>query len=231
MELSIDTSTRFASVALSQEGRCTLETTWRSSRNHSVELAPTVMALLERAGGSVADLSAVFVARGPGGFSALRVGMSLAKALAVAREIPLVSVPSLDVEAWPYLGLGRPVAAVIGAGRSRLYIGLFEGGQGEGDLGRYTVATRQELADLVGPGRLVCGEAAVEVADALASSGSSAVEVPPPTRRAGVLAFLAYRRLQAGLVDDPDTLQPLYLRSSQISAAERRWTSGRPDAS
>ena len=108
MELSIDTSTRYASVALSRSGECVAELTWRSERNHSVELAPTVRDLMGRDSVAMSELDAVFVAAGPGAFSALRVGMSLAKTLASALKVPLVSVGTLEVEAQPYLGLGVP---------------------------------------------------------------------------------------------------------------------------
>ena len=88
MELCIDTSTRYASVSCSDKGELLQELTWRSQRNHSVELAPAVETLLARQKVSVKDLEAVFVAKGPGAFSALRVGMSLAKSLSVGAEIP-----------------------------------------------------------------------------------------------------------------------------------------------
>ena len=127
MELSIDTSTRYASVGLSLGGETLAERTWRSERNHSVELVPTIRELMARVGVEMADLNAVFSAKGPGGFSALRVGMSTAKALATALSIPLFAVNSLDIEAHQYLGLNAPVCAIITAGRNRLYVGTYDG--------------------------------------------------------------------------------------------------------
>ena len=88
MELQIDTSTRYASVGLSVEGKSLVEIAWRSERNHSVELVPAINRMLEQASAQVSDLKAVFTVSGPGAFSALRVGMSTAKAIASTREIP-----------------------------------------------------------------------------------------------------------------------------------------------
>ena len=115
MELSIDSSTRYACVGLSRQGESLAELAWRSDRNHSVELVPAIQALLGRRAVEFHEIEAVFVEAGPGGFSALRVGMSTAKSLAVALGVPLVSVVTLDVEAQPYLALGAPVVALMEA--------------------------------------------------------------------------------------------------------------------
>ena len=123
MELVLDTSTRYASVAVSREGTIVAELSWRSERNHSVELVPAIRRVAEQAGVTLDDAAAVIVAQGPGGFSALRVGISMAKAFAMARGIPLVGVNTLDAEAQPFLGTGLPVCAIIGAGRTKVYAG------------------------------------------------------------------------------------------------------------
>ena len=58
------------------------------------------------------------MALGPGGFSALRVGISVAKGLALPLDIPLVGVGTLEMEAYPYAGAGIPVCPLLEAGRS-----------------------------------------------------------------------------------------------------------------
>ena len=132
MELCIDTSTRYASVAVSRDGAIAAQLSWRSARNHSVELVDALRLVMDRADAAMDDLDAVFVARGPGGFSALRVGISFAKSLAMATGAPLVGVGTLDAEALPYLGSGRPVCAVIEAGRRALYVGVYDPGMSGG---------------------------------------------------------------------------------------------------
>ena len=146
MELSIDTSTRYASVALSKNGQVSHALSWRSEQNHSVECVPAIRRLMEQAGVSPEDVEAVFVARGPGGFSALRVGVSVAKAMSMAQSIPLVAVGSLHVEAYPYLGLGRPVCAVMTAGKKTLYAGRFDPNAGTHEDGVYEVEAPEDVA-------------------------------------------------------------------------------------
>ena len=225
MELSIDSSTRYASVGLSRQGESVSELTWRSERNHSVELAPTIREMMGRARARMDQLEAVFVARGPGAFSALRVGMSTAKGLAMALGVPLVSVSTLDIEAQPYLGLGMTVRAVIEAGRDRLYLGRYHETLEKAGP-EYEVTSYDEAVSDIESATLFCGEGVRAIAGLLRErpGGKALVaDVPPPTRRASVLTNLAYRRWQAGDTDDPAALQPMYLRSSQINLARRTW--------
>ena len=81
MELCIDSSTRYASVGVAHDNDVIAECSWRSDRNHSAELVPHIRSIMKKANLSIKDMDAVFVAQGPGGFSALRVGISFAKSL------------------------------------------------------------------------------------------------------------------------------------------------------
>ena len=222
MELATDTSTRFASIALARQGESIAELTWHSERNHSVELVPSIQRLLERESASVKDLETIYIASGPGGFSALRVGMSAAKAMAVSLDIPLVAVGTLDIEAQPYLGVGGQVCALVGAGRRRLYLGDFH----EDAQPDYRVVEHSELATVAPSDALFCGEAVSQVADLIRGEfgdGARIASAPAPTRRAGTLASIGHRMLQEGRIADAFTLEPLYLRSSQVSTANRTW--------
>ena len=130
MELSIDTSTRYASVGLSQEGKALADYSWVSRQNHSVELLPAVEQLLKTTGTALHDVDCIILATGPGGFSALRVGMSTAKGLGVSLGIPLVALNTLDIEAYPFRGLGLPVCSILDMGRGEVAMALYGGGKG-----------------------------------------------------------------------------------------------------
>jgi tRNA threonylcarbamoyladenosine biosynthesis protein TsaB len=92
--LALDTSTRTASIAIyrGEEGVIS-EITWRSLSHHTVELTPYLDLLL---GQNPRELAGIAVALGPGSFTGLRVGLSLAKGFALAQEIPLIGIPTLD---------------------------------------------------------------------------------------------------------------------------------------
>ena len=221
MELLIDTSTRFAAVGLSDGGECAAEVRWRSARNHSVEMIPAVNRALAQAVRGMDDLSAVFAASGPGGFSALRVGMSAAKAIAAARGIPLVTVGTLDIEIQPFAGLGAPICAVMGAGRNRLYVGKRAPPERTASA---ELRQTDEFLDALSPEFIYCGEAVGELAGEMRARLGESLRMslsPPPSRGAAALARLGFEKLQAGETVDAASAEPLYLRSSQVSSAER----------
>ncbi len=219
MELSIDSSTRYASVAVSDRGTAVEERTWRADRNHSVELTPAVRSVMERAGVGVRDLDAVFVARGPGGFTALRVGIATAKTLAMGLGVPLVGVGTLEIELAPRLPAAGQVCAIVEAGGPRLYAAW-----SDGDGEELTVVTVEELAERTVRPTLFCGEAASGCAAALTDmlgGLASFAGAEPPTRSAATLARLAWDSLEAGGAVSPDDLEPLYMRSAQHAVAAR----------
>ena len=226
MLLAIDTSTRYAGVALADDQRVIAARTWYSTANHTTELMPAVAQLLQSRATAVKDLEGVAVALGPGGFSALRVGVSVAKGLAAAGGLKIVGVGSLDLEAFPYAGSGLPVCALLEAGRGEAASALFspEGIRIREDR----VSTAEELtADIdqtVSEPTLFCGEGVAGWSEEIkAALGPRAVVCSlAPALRVWSLALIARQRLEAGLVDDLTTLQPNYLRLPSIGQPKLR---------
>ena len=217
MELSIDTASDWASVALSQEGRLLGEITWHCHREHSTQLMPMVETLLSRLRVDKGELSAVFVCTGPGSYAALRVGVSTAKGLAFALGIPIVGVGRLEVEAYQYAACGRPVCALHRAGRGEIAWAVYQGPKAEWrEVAPPRLSAPKEATAQLPAGTLLCGEED----DALETllSGS---DVAPSRRRADYLAELGWRRLAAGQADDVRALVPLYLREPAIGPQRR----------
>ena len=213
--LALDTATRTIGLALHDGAQVQAECLWLSRGHHTVELAPEVALMLRRAGASPAGLTAVAVSLGPGSFNGLRIGLALAKGLALAHNLPLVGIPTLDVLARSQPKREGPMLAVIEAGRGRLagvwYKSGRSGWQAEGEA---ESLTWEEI-----PGRLqrvtyICGEIGPEGRQALA--GERRAALAPPwmcVRRPGFLAELAWERLRAGKAADPASLALIYLRS------------------
>ena len=96
MQLAIDSSTDTASLAITRGNEVLAELTWRCGQNHSVELMPRLSRLLEQANIDLKSISGIIVARGPGSFNGLRVGISTAKGLAFSLGVPLVGINTLE---------------------------------------------------------------------------------------------------------------------------------------
>jgi len=219
--LAIDTATKLASVALYDADRGPrAESTWYTSMNHTVELMPAIVLMLERQGLTAKQLDGLAVALGPGSFTGLRIGLSVAKGLCLSLGIPIVGIPTLDIAAYAHYGQNLPICAIIQAGRGRICVALYERLEaGWQRLTDYHLASIEDLSNQVKVPTLFCGEIDGPLSEALhAHMGGRAVIAPPASslRRASYLAELGWQRLQRGDRDDLTTLEPLYLHHPNI---------------
>jgi len=217
MILAIDTATQFAGLALFDPETETVraEHAWFSHVNHTVELAPNLQAMLKMQRLTPADLTGIVVARGPGSFTGLRIGMSIAKAMAYTRNIGVVGVPTPDIIAHAHADRDLPLWAILRAGRGRIVAVRYGVGEPPPDETAYHLTTLEELIAEVQERALFSGEIDAEDAATLqARLGERVVVVPPAlrVRRPACLAELGWARLQAGDADDPTTLVPIYLQ-------------------
>jgi len=214
--LALDTATSFVSLALHDGDTIIAEASWRSRDHHTVELAPALDEMLRRVGLAPADLRAVAVALGPGSFTGLRIGLALAKGLALAAvpPLPLIGIPTLDIVAAAQPHLAPRLCAVAQAGRGRINAGFYvwAGGRWQSNGGVF-LTTWQELAVRLDEPAQVGGEVDTAGREILASMAGRIILSPVAhrIRRAGFLADLAWERLSAGRVDNPAVLAPIYL--------------------
>ncbi len=228
MELAIDTATEIASIALSSEGKVEAEMSWPSGQNHTVELIPNLIHLLRQAkiepeGQWRGKIHAIIVSKGPGSFNGLRVGVSTAKGLAFALDIPLVGIGTLEVEAFPYAETGLPICPLQEAGRSEIATALYQMQDSEWQkIVSEHITTVDALCPHIVSRTLFCGRFSPSTAKRIAENlGERAVILPGTLRRAGFLAELGWKRLERGERDDVATVQPLYLRRPAITKPKK----------
>ena len=219
MLLAIDTSTRNVGIALYDGVQVINETTWVSHDYHTVELAPAIAETLTRSAITIQDLKLLAVAIGPGSFTGLRIGLAVAKGIALASHLPIVGIPTLDIltESQPIIP-GMPLAAVIHAGRSRLAVGWYTAIENRWQLNPpIVIMDAQELTRQIHEPTLVCGELSEEQQHTLARKYKNVILASPAhsVRRPSLLAELAWKRWQAGDIDDPMTLSPIYLNQGE----------------
>jgi tRNA threonylcarbamoyladenosine biosynthesis protein TsaB len=216
MLLAVDTSNAQMGLAVFDGSLVIGEFAWRSSQRHTVELAPAIQDLLTRCALSMDHLSALGVALGPGSFTSLRVGLALVKGLSLARQIPLIGIPTLDILAKAQPIEDHPLGVAIQAGRGRFARGWYQrSGNGWQAQGEARVVTLEALKEEVKRPSVICGE--FTAADRRTILENENVQLAPPAnsiRRPAVLAQLAWRRFQSDDVDDAASLAPIYLHTA-----------------
>ena len=217
MLLAVDTSTAQVGIAVYDGSQVIGEFAWRSSQRHTVELAPAVFELLGHCGLKMEDIQALGVALGPGSFTSLRVGLSLAKGLALSRHLPLIGIPTLDILAAAQALSKLPLAVAIQAGRGRFAVGWYKRSRnGWRAKGNARVLTVETLLNEVKSPILLCGELTAKERQALVAKPEIQLASPAQSvRRPAVLAELAWTRWQTGDVDDEATLAPIYLHVAE----------------
>ncbi len=224
MLLAVDTSTTQMGLALYDGAQVLGEYAWRSGQRHTVELAPAVVDLLTRCAVTMNDVNALGVALGPGSFTSLRVGLAFVKGLALARHIPLIGIPTLDILAQAQPISKLPLAIAIQAGRGRYALGWYKRSspvdqasskqwQAQGEA---RVVTLEALLAEVQSPSVMCGEFADEIRQKIMSNENMQLAAPTGSiRRPAVLAELAWARWQNGDVDDAAALAPIYLHVAE----------------
>ncbi len=213
MLLALDTATRHLSVALHDGQRLLAESSWRTGANPTVELAPQVAAMLQRANAGAGQLRGVAVALGPGSYTSLRIGLGLAKGLALTHSLALLGVPTFEIILRAQPPRPGPIMAVIQAGRGRISAQAYQWqASGWAPTTDWHITTWAALAETLTAPTYICGEVD-EPGYALLQKLGDQVTLAPGAqtlRRAGWLAEIGWERLRAGRVDDPAQLAPIY---------------------
>lgn len=217
MILAIDTATQYASLALYNPNGVYAEEAWYSGRNHTIELMPRIVRMLKSADLQVADLTALAVSLGPGSFSGLRIGLAVAKGLALPHKLPVVGVPTLEIVAYPLRSDNLPVWAIAQAGRGRILTACYAQVDEQWQpLDEPCLTNFEALAKKINQVALCTGEIDEQAAQILQRDSRKKAKVVSPAtrlRRASYLAEITAARLEGGYQDDPDALVPIYLSS------------------
>lgn len=131
MILGIDTSSDTMTIALFNNGVVIGEYTTNLKKNHSVRLLPAIAALMDECSVKPTDLKKIAVAKGPGSYTGLRIGVTVAKTMAWDAGIPIVGISSLALLAENGLYFSGKVVALMDARRGNVYAGVYQAIQGE----------------------------------------------------------------------------------------------------
>ena len=131
--LLLDTSNKPMSLAIMQDETVLVEHTTNIKRNHSVQLMPAIQTIISEAGMTKQDIDAIVAAKGPGSYTGLRIGVTIAKTLAYALNTQLYGVSSLAALAAtiPNIHANQLIVPVFDARREAVYTGVYRYEQGK----------------------------------------------------------------------------------------------------
>ena len=214
--LGIETATMTEGIALVNSSGVLAEHRSDAGSTHAERLMPVILQSLGYAARQFDDLDGIAVSIGPGSFTGLRIGLSTAKGICLARNLPLSLVPTLDGLAYQIPHCRYPVCAMLDARRKEVYAAQYNTSEG--------VPERQTDYAAIRPERLLedIDETTVFVGDGAAAYkemirdilGPKAVFAPVHTMRpsGSAVAFLGQRMLEQGKTADIHSAEPLYLR-------------------
>ncbi|RJQ53615.1 MAG: tRNA (adenosine(37)-N6)-threonylcarbamoyltransferase complex dimerization subunit type 1 TsaB [Actinobacteria bacterium] len=225
LTLAFDTATEMCTVALGNESGLLVSIDLLAPRAHLEKLLPLAQQALELTGRAQSEIEAIAVGVGPGSLTGVRIGVTTARSLAQALEVPCIGVSTLEVLAAAFSRSGALVCALIDARRGEIYPGLYDcSGTRPRMLGEHrSIGLDELIGELEKHDRVVLsGDALVTYGDELAERLGDRVRLAPREQwypKAADLLPLAGRDLEAGAGDYRD-VRPIYTRLSDAEEAE-----------
>jgi tRNA threonylcarbamoyladenosine biosynthesis protein TsaB len=223
--LAVESATLSGGVALLDGDRLLGEITLNIAITHSERLMSAVDRLLGDCGLAPADLDGLAVSVGPGSFTGLRVGLATVKALAMALDLPVAPVPTLDALAARLPFADAPVCPILDARKGEVYLSLYRWrGNSMAREWDYLALTPEAAAAWLEPPVILLGDGVEACRPWLDRLGAGA-QVAPAAQRlpsAGAVAGLGLAMLAAGGGVSAEALAPLYLRPSEAELKARR---------
>lgn len=217
--LSIETSTRNCSVALSDNGQLLSFREADQGNEHAARIAVFVDEVLREAGKRCPDIEAVAVGEGPGSYTGLRIGVSMAKGLAYSLERPLIAVSPLQAMAMAAADKNRQEGGqdaffcpMTDAGRMEVYAALYDGEGHEVRPIAADIVDADTYADYLRRKTVVfCGDGCGKCRPVLQAAPQALFyeDIRPSARYMPVLASRAY---ELGKFEDVAYFEPFYLK-------------------
>jgi tRNA threonylcarbamoyladenosine biosynthesis protein TsaB len=225
--LAIETSARTGSIAAVEDGNVVAEEQFEHGLQHAAQIVPIIDRLCRAQGGrgwTAGDVDELYVSAGPGSFTGLRIGITLAKTMALATGVKLVAVPTVCVLVENAPAEARHVVLVLDAKREQIFTARFE----RDESGKWVEREPAHLDSLVAtlaraPRPLHLLGEGLPYHEKFVPRGDAGVivtlsELWRPTAR--VVAQIGGAMAREGQFSDPDRFAPIYIRKPE---AEEKW--------
>ena len=214
--LHIETSDKVTSVAVSQDGQVIFDKEDREGMNHAEHIGGYVDEALSFADSHAIPFDAVAVSQGPGSYTGLRIGTSMAKGVCFGRDLKLVAVPTLQLMCVPVLlrelvPEGGVLCPMLDARRMEVYAAIYDRGLRELRPTQADVVTADTYLPWLAQGPVYfLGPGAAKCMDTISHPNAHLIEGIEPTAK--WMMPLAERRFLRGEFEDVAYFTPFYLK-------------------
>ncbi|MCH6201433.1 tRNA (adenosine(37)-N6)-threonylcarbamoyltransferase complex dimerization subunit type 1 TsaB [Aquiflexum sp. LQ15W] len=220
--LSIESATSICSVALHREGKLLRLSELDQENTHAKQLMLLVEGMFNESGLKPSDLSAVAISSGPGSYTGLRIGVSVAKGLAFAFNIPLIAVDTLEAlafQAFPLSGLNDFVIPLLDARRMEVYTSIF-GFDGKLIESSHPLEIEgNPFLNYLNTSKVFfLGDGLKKLLDILDHENSIFL---PNLNSASSIGFLAYKKFINKSFEDIAYFEPNYLKEFRVLASKK----------
>lgn len=223
MILCLETSGKTCSVALALDGKCIAYSESSEQWSHSKQITLMIRDLLQEVGKQMSDLQAVAVSRGPGSYTGLRVGASCAKGICYAQDIPLLSVPTLEIIATEAREHGidedSKLIPMIDARRQEVYCNTYDTALAELGETHNRILDADSFAEMSNDKLVFCGDGALKMAPHAQSREHWTIS--PSFAKASHMAATACLHYKEGKLEDLAYYIPFYLKPPNITKSKK----------
>ncbi len=220
--LSIETSTTVCSVAIHRDGALLANKETDESNAHSSKLMLFIEACLKESESSVQDLNAIAVSAGPGSYTGLRIGVSTAKGLAYAQNIPIVAVSAMESLAKKVLKIEADegyIIPVLDARRMEVYAQVFDFDLQEKKEIESVILDQGSFANLLNEGLVYfIGDGASKTKEVIQSKNAVFVEGSISSIEMGEVAW---KKFQKSEFEDIAYFVPNYLKEFKVLKSKK----------
>lgn len=222
--LCLETSGPQCSVALSHNGICISDHVTEDAWHHSQYLTTHIQKCLDQADLHIQGLSAIAISHGPGSYTGLRVGASTAKGICYALDIPLISIDTLKIIAYPRVSdidNDIKILSTIDARRDEIYYNIYDKTLTELTETQPHILTPYSFEEFSNSGLIVAGDGS-DKTKAMHNGRFSEIytyQQSYPTAR--YMTQLAYGKLLTSQLEDIAYYSPFYMKPPNITTRKK----------
>jgi tRNA threonylcarbamoyladenosine biosynthesis protein TsaB len=219
--LNIETSTKNCSVSIAKEGNLVhYKEINDGNYSHAEKLHPFIMEVLSEAKIDKSSIDAIAVSKGPGSYTGLRIGVSAAKGLCFALNVPLISIDTLKSLATSTKVDDGYIIPMLDARRMEVYAAVFDSNYNQVREIKAEIIDETSFEEFQGSNLLLLGDGAAKCKEVLNGANITYLDDKFPSSKE--MAFLSYEKYKKNDIEDVAYFEPFYLKDFIVTPQKKK---------